>query len=112
MRNFGCTGHVIALTELVKVMSPEARESILENLDMIPNDERCENINDNLPPTYPRIEEAFYLDDEDESEDLERGVWYVYFATEDLYEQKKTAGMIALEAAGITPERRNWVVWG
>lgn len=111
MRNFGCSGYTVPLFDLIKNFDPAKRDAIIEATNEKDLEEIGELVNSSLPAGFPPVE-VFILGDEDESEDLERHVWYAYWDENDLFELKPRPELYALRNSGISPERRNWVVWG
>lgn len=112
MKNFGCTGHVVALFELLKLCGDENMDKVIAATDTEGVEEIAELVNSVLPEGIPPVESVFILGDEDESEDLERHVWYAHWDESDLFELKPRPELYALRNRGVSPERRNWVVWG
>ena len=112
MRNSGASGYVVALSDLRNVIGDENMDKVIAATDTEGTEEITALVNSFIPAGFPLVESVFVLSEEDESDDLERGTWYTYWADSDLFIQTKTPAMFALETVGVTPELRRWVVWG
>jgi len=112
MKNYGGSGYVIALSSLFSVMAPEkvpAIELAMEDCDL----EKIEKLlNESLPSNYPSLESVLILGDDDESDELERGVWYAVFSEDDLFIREKSPAMKAMNKDKLSPKHRNWVIFG
>ena len=112
MHNSSCSGHVVRLTELYKIINPYAVPTIENTLADANEEEITGLINYLLPDGFPKVESVFILTPDDESEELERDTWYACFSLEELFIQTPTPGLLALQAKDINPERKNWVIFG
>lgn len=112
MQNYGCSGYVILASELYPLVIPDKQQEYIQLLESNDDVKVQEFLEDNLSITCPPIESVFYLNDESESETLEKNKMYVSFALTDLYSLVPTQQLIMLQNLKITPKFNNWVIWG
>lgn len=111
-RNSGASGYVVALSDLRKVMGDENMERVIAATDDGDVEEITDLVNSLLPAEFPPVESVFILAPEDESDDLEQDVWYACWDDSDLYVKVSTPELLMLNAKGVSPQFRQWVVWG
>lgn len=102
---------MVPLFDLLKRCDQAKADAVIEATDNEDLETVARMVNEILPEDFPPVE-VFILGDEDESDDLELHVWYAYWDENDLFELKPRKELFALRNSGISPERRNWVVFG
>ena len=112
MKDTACSGYTVKASAFTPVLPESIRERYTKAIE----DQDWENVdeilNEHMPADFPGYESAFVLNDEDNSDGLERGEVYVIFQDEDLFVQTPTRAHDLMKAQGISPEFNRWTTWG
>lgn len=109
-KNYGCHGYVVKAETLTSLLPLDVQPAFTEALTGDNTDLVRELIENHLPEQYP-MPEVFVLNDEGESDDIERGTVYAYWGLEQLFQVIPRTELQLLKTAGIEPAHANWVVW-
>jgi hypothetical protein len=71
----------------------------------------CELINSCIP-SIPSVSEVYFHGDEDTSEEMERGAFYLIFDEGDLFVKTPKPAFNLLKDYGAEPKLTRWTVWG
>lgn len=110
------SGYVLELSKLRKAI-PELNkpnfDAMMDSADT--NTDDCMDFLEAVGPPdneTPWPSSVFKLTDEDDSDELKRGVWYAYFEESDIYERSLCLGAIRLDKMiGELPQRREWTTF-
>ena len=114
MRSYPSKGYI------VKLDTPEMRQA-MPGLDNALNNYYCDRdlelLNDwvskNMPKSWPNYDDLYMPSDEDDiSDNMERGVVYVAYDESDLYTKQPTPSNQVLNMNGIIPTSASWSVYG
>jgi len=111
MRNYGNHGYTVKASELTPLLPENKRQEYNTLLEAGNWGGAGCLLEEYLPTQFP-CPELFQMQPEYESEDLKVDEIYATWDREQLFEQKMTLEMQALNSAGVTPEMSNWVTWG
>lgn len=111
-RNNGYSGYTVKASELTKLLAPAFQTPYEELIEHGDREEAHKFLDINLPSHFPRPESVFWLNDEDESDDLEIGEMYATFAESALFVKSPTLELENLKYCGVIPELSNWVIFG
>ena len=112
MKDTGCSGYVVKASEFTKLLPPEIQpmyEKALADNDLEYVDELLDV---HAPLSFPTFDSPFILGDEDNTDNLEKGVVYICFDDDDLYVKQPTPGLEFLQSNGVKPEYERWTTWG
>ena len=112
MSNTGCYGYVVKAIEFKDLLPKEQQEQF--KLHVLTNNvEDVEQmLADYLPDNIANPESLFILNDDDESDDLERGVMYACYDECQLFEMTPKSQLNVLRLNGISPDKAAWVKFG
>ena len=112
MNQIPCSRHVIELEKLCTLGLPHIIVAqINQKLSDGDKEEAFEVLIKGCEINFlPVPESLFYLTDEDFSQELEVGVWYVTFDENDLYVRTPSPKMNKMMKLGLKPERQYWTI--
>jgi hypothetical protein len=124
MHHYGASGYVLPLDKFLKAVSPEHAEAYLAEFDDDSEgiDALEDEISDDgnvLPLRFIDMADipqpdVFRLNDEDDpaGSDLESGVWFVSWQTNEVYYQDEKEWVARLRKKKATPVFQRWAVFG
>lgn len=112
MHNTAASGHVLKASDLTKHLPRSIQEQYAKFVEEGDNESVETLLRDHLPRAFPPFESVFVMNDEWESDQLERGEMYVCFDESDLFTKTPTSQMLALERVHLSPTFSRWVTWG
>jgi hypothetical protein len=110
MRDIPCSGYTVLVTDFKPLLTAQQQQeldSLIE--DPAAKDKICDLLA--TIPGIPPIVEIFYYGEEEFSDELEQGNFYVVFDESDLFEKTPKHGLTFLNSAQINPEFARWSVW-
>ena len=112
MQDIPASGYVVPANQFKPLLtSKQVKE--LETLmeDPSAGEEICELLNSCIP-NLPPVSEVHFHGDEDNSDDLEHGNFYIIFDEEDLFEKTPKPALAFLREKNAEPSLCRWTVWG
>jgi hypothetical protein len=113
MSTTGASGYVVKAEAFTNLLPKNLRKKFTQAIADQDTELVDKILGENAPKVFPTFESSFVLNDEDDTDSLEKGVVYICFQEEDLYSPKTPRPEFEwLQKEGIDPKFERWTVWG